>query len=331
MKIAEMHVWFRQYAQQMGMQNVRAILPEQIDTLINTATPDVIDEVVNRNVGTTNDRVITDNAKLASVNALRTLYKVKTLDITNSKKLSEYKLEPYTFNSDGIPNALYFVDFSIRYTTNDLSTLQAAVDTARAALTAAEQALANLPQDATPEQRAAAEAEVALASEAYNNAVTALNEAIETGTHTRWFPIRIVDDAYLADIINDWVLAPRMRTPAMVVYAKEGSNIESTFELYIGENEESGIAEIIKNYYIGQIRCSYIKAPNKVRYVSDIGGQNVDSDLPEQLQIPMLKHAVDLYRASISGSLFAAQQNQQENGRELSRNNARPENDGYQS
>ena len=31
MTIAEMHVWFRQYAQQMGMQNVRAILPEQID------------------------------------------------------------------------------------------------------------------------------------------------------------------------------------------------------------------------------------------------------------------------------------------------------------
>mgnify|MGYP006955536998 CR=1 FL=1 len=29
-----MHVMFRQYAQQMGMQNVRAILPEQIDLLI---------------------------------------------------------------------------------------------------------------------------------------------------------------------------------------------------------------------------------------------------------------------------------------------------------
>ena len=37
MTIAEMHVWFRQYAQQMGMQNVRAILPEQIDLLINNS------------------------------------------------------------------------------------------------------------------------------------------------------------------------------------------------------------------------------------------------------------------------------------------------------
>ena len=27
MNAAEMHIWFRQYAQQMGLQNVRAILP----------------------------------------------------------------------------------------------------------------------------------------------------------------------------------------------------------------------------------------------------------------------------------------------------------------
>ena len=81
MTIAEMHVWFRQYATQMGMQNVRAILPEQIDTLINTSIKDTIDEVVNRNVGTTNDRIITDNAKLANINALRTLYTVKTYTV----------------------------------------------------------------------------------------------------------------------------------------------------------------------------------------------------------------------------------------------------------
>ena len=45
MTISEMHVWFRQYAQQMGMQNVRAILPEQIDNLINTSIKDTIDGI----------------------------------------------------------------------------------------------------------------------------------------------------------------------------------------------------------------------------------------------------------------------------------------------
>ncbi len=347
MTIAEMHVWFRQYAQQMGMQNVRAILPEQIDNLINTSIKDTIDEVVNRNVGTTNDRVITDNSKLANINALRTLYKVKTIKFNTTdtpssiknKTVSQFVQEAFTFNSANIGNALYFVDFAIRY------------------------------WNGTDE--------------------TAVNLK-----KTRWFPIRIIDDSYLADVLNDWVLAPRMRTPVMVVYkdqvAEEDSldaavsntltaynnavttynevmadpestaeektaasvamtsaltayktavsnrnnyrsaNIEtSTFEIYFGENDS--IQSIASNYYIEEVRCSYIKKPNEVRYLSDIGGDNIDSDLPEQLQIPMLKHAVDLYRISIQGSLYANQQNAQQNQQELARNNARPDNDGYQS
>lgn len=278
MTISEMHVWFRQYAQQMGMQNVRAILPEQIDNLINTSTRDTIDEVVRSNVGTTSDRIITDNAKLANINALRTLYKVKTISVSDANMVASYKNDPYVFHSDTIgEGALYYVDFSVKY------------------------------------------------------------KITENGStsETRWFPIRIIDDAYLADVLNDWVLAPRMRTPAMVVYAKsstEDNNTEdSTFELYVGENDGNGIASVAAKANIEKIRCSYIKKPNEVRYLSDIGGTNVNSDLPEQLQIPMLKHAVDLYRASIQGSLFATQQQNQEQQRETARNNVRPDNEGYQS
>lgn len=282
MTIAEMHVWFRQYAQQMGMQNVRAILPEQIDNLINTAIKDTIDEVVRSNVGTTNDRVITDNSKLANINALRTLYKVKTISVADANKVSHYKNDPYTFHSDTIgEEALYYVDFSVKYKITEGSG---------------------------------------------NDVVT---------SETRWFPIRIIDDAYLADVLNDWVLAPRMRTPAMVVYAKSSTVannvVDSTFELYVGENDATGISAIAAKANIEKIRCSYIKKPNQVQYLSDVGGTNVNSDLPEQLQIPMLKHAVDLYRASIQGSLFSAQQNGQEQQRESVRNQARPDNEGYQS
>ena len=153
----------------------------------------------------------------------------------------------------------------------------------------------------------------------------------ENATFTRWFPIRIIDDAFLSDVLNDWVLSPRMRTPVMVVYAVDNDNEKSTFEIYVGENDGSGISTVAASKYVGQIRCSYIKKPAEVRYLSDIGGTNVNSDLPEQLQIPMLKHAVDLYRASIQGSLFANQQNGQEQQRENVRNNARPENEGFQS
>ena len=273
MTISEMHVWFRQYAQQMGMQNVRAILPEQIDNLINTAIKDTVDEVINKSVGTTNDRVITDNAKLANVNALRTLYRVKTYTPSPaSSTINTYANSPYSVTSKTIfstENVLYYVDFSIKY---DLG----------------------------------------------------------SSTESRLFPIRIIDDSYLADVLNDWVLAPRMRTPIMVIYNDDSSDAkDSKFDIYIGDN--SSISTITKVAKIKSIRCSYIKAPKQVAYLSDVGGTNVDCDLPEQLQIPMLKHAVDLYRVSINGSLYSNQQNAQQNQQEIARNNARPDNEGYQS
>lgn len=321
MTISEMHVWFRQYAQQMGMQNVRAILPEQIDNLINTSIRDTIDEIVRTNVGTTNDRIITDNAKLANINALRTLYKVHSM--TGIGESISDANTPYNFDSSEIADALYFVDFAVKYSVN--------------------------------------------------------------GSTTRWFPVRIIDDSYLADVLNDWVLAPRMRTPIMVVYKGTSSGLSAlqsrvatalatfnsaaadyassqtaanlsamnaaktaydaavaalntatsanaeitNFDIYFGENDS--IHDIAQSAELDSIRCSYIKKPNRVQYLSDVGGVNVNSDLPEQLQIPMLKHAVDLYRASIQGSLFASQQQGQEQQRENVRNNARPDNEGYQS
>ena len=280
MTTPEMHVWFRQYAQQMGMQNVRAILPEQIDNLINTSIKDTIDEVVNRNVGTTNDRVITDNAKLASINALRTLYRVTTVDVTDTTKVKNFGNEPFVLRTEDInfpdtDGVLYYVDFSIKY---------------------------NIGNNKT----------------------------------SRLFPIRIIDDSYLADVLNDWVLAPRMRTPVMVIYKDDeatGTDSENAnrFDIYLGENDSTDISGVANSATIAKIRCSYIKQPKRVAYLSDIGGTNKNSDLPEQLQIPMLKHAVDLYRASIQGSLFASQQQAQEQQRENVRNNARPDNEGYQS
>lgn len=326
MTISEMHVWFRQYAQQMGMQNVRAILPEQIDNLINTATDDTVDEVVNHNVGTTNARVITDNAKLANINALRTLYKVKTLPIGDSNPVSRYGNNPFAFTSAAIGEVRYFVDFSIRYSDGSIDITNkrtAYVNALNAYLLARDTYSAN-PTEANKTALNAA-------FNALSTAENALKTSIESTDLTRWFPIRVIDDAYLADILNDFVLAPRMRTPAMVVYASDISNVDSQFELYVGENLETGISAIADIKHIAEIRCSYIKKPNRVKYLSDVGGVNVDSDLPEQLQIPMLKHAVDLYRVSISGSLYANQQNAQQNQQELARNNARPDNEGYQS
>ena len=94
MNIAEMHVWFRQYAQQMGMQNVRAILPEQIDILINTSISDVVNQLIRENIGVVNDRVVTDNAKLNQINALRSLYKVAIIDMVPPEVVSPHASSP---------------------------------------------------------------------------------------------------------------------------------------------------------------------------------------------------------------------------------------------
>ena len=270
MTIAEMHVWFRQYAQQMGMQNVRAILPEQIDLLINTSITDTINQIITQNIGVTNDRVITDNSKIGQINALRSLYKVIEViaDPDNGDEpFSEgnidtiYNIVANFRDIDGEPGQefdyLYLVDLAINYKTS-------------------------------------------------------------TNKITNYFPVRLIDDAFLADTLNDFILKPRVRTPIAVIY-------NNKIQLYINDIVNTGLPQ---NLTPNVLRISYIGKPAKVAYLSDVGGTNVDCDLPEYMHVDILKHAVDLYRISISGALSGAQSQQQAQQQENVRNNYR--NDGGQ-
>ena len=270
MTIAEMHVWFRQYAQQMGMQNVRAILPEQIDLLINTSITDTINQIITQNIGVTNDRVITDNSKIGQINALRSLYKVIEViaDPDNGDEpFSEgnidtiYNIVANFGDIDGEPGQqfdyLYLVDLAINYKTS-------------------------------------------------------------TNKITNYFPVRLIDDAFLADTLNDFILKPRVRTPIAVIY-------NNKIQLYINDIVNTGLPQ---NLTPNVLRISYIGKPAKVAYLSDVGGTNIDCDLPEYMHVDILKHAVDLYRISISGALSGAQSQQQAQQQENVRNNYR--NDGGQ-
>ena len=270
MTIAEMHVWFRQYAQQMGMQNVRAILPEQIDLLINTSITDTINQIITQNIGVTNDRVITDNSKIGQINALRSLYKVIEViaDPDNGDEpFSEgnidtiYNIVANFGDIDGEPGQqfdyLYLVDLAINYKTS-------------------------------------------------------------ANKITNYFPVRLIDDAFLADTLNDFILKPRVRTPIAVIY-------NNKIQLYINDIVNTGLPQ---NLTPNVLRISYIGKPAKVAYLSDVGGTNVDCDLPEYMHVDILKHAVDLYRISISGALSGAQSQQQAQQQENVRNNYR--NDGGQ-
>lgn len=269
MTIQEMHEMFRQYSQQMGMQNVRAILPEQIDLLINNSINDTINQIVTQNIGVTNDRVITDNSKLNQVNALKSLYKVWkgtiTLPNPNTNYIASYNIPLLGFLPGGTYNSknttkdlaiqyIYIVDLSINYSKSNF--------------------ISNI------------------------------------------FPVRIVDDMYLADIVNDFLLAPKLRSPVASVH-------DDIIELYIDKPDKGKNPYTFDGMSVKELRLSYIAKPAVVKFLDDLGGTSVDCNLPEYLHVDIVKHAVELYRTAVAGSIAVTQQAQEAQQRENLRNNYR--------
>lgn len=315
MLLSDMHVWFRQMAQQMGIQNVRAILPEQIDLLINTSITDTINQLIKQNIGITNDRVITDNSKIGQINALRTLYRVKEIPmgINEGLTISEEINDSATRESSGSSEPLVLPTY---------------------ATFALEKSRANIGKLSTNFSSTVVENKLEMPSYmficdfsiSYKPASIGYKDRthtkyIEDGQETNFFPVRLIDDSYLADTLNDFILKPRLRSPIMVTYNS------GTFDLYIDKFTADGDNgyKLVNNLVPYLLRFSYIAKPATVKYSEDIDGENVECDLPEFMHIDILKHAVDLYRIAVSGSLQTAQQEEQNQQRENIRNNYRNE------
>jgi hypothetical protein len=300
MTIAEMHVWFRQYAQQMGLQNVRAILPEQIDLIINTSITDIINQIITQNIGITNDRIITDNSKIGQINALRSLYKValidcRSFDYDDNSFISRYYLN---LNEDRSKQVVEYYDMP---TAQGGSPRRVYKNTSTPATTYNskedfEEAVKNLENKG---QRVRVRYDLKFTALDYLYIVDTSIDYVSDAIKTNYYPIRIIDDAYLADTLNDFVLKPRRRSPIGVIYNNQ-------LDLYISEKSEPSNG--LQN---NNLRFSYIAKPAKVAYLVDLGGTNVDCDLPEYLHVDILKHAVDLYRIAVSGQLHNSQQQAQ--------------------
>lgn len=77
MTIKEMHKLFRTLSQQVGMEAVRAILPSEIDNLINQSIIGFVRNVLAKNANVQyRDRISIRANTIAPINALRTLYNV---------------------------------------------------------------------------------------------------------------------------------------------------------------------------------------------------------------------------------------------------------------
>ena len=310
MNLSEMHKWFRQYAQQMGMQNTRAILPEQIDRFINTSIHDYVNELIRSNLAITNDRVITDNAKIGTINALRGLYKTTTIALNGTSK-SNFDLDLEELNSGKISytldedtaygGILFFGDFAINYKKVTTGLYYSSSETK------------NVVYDSS------------------------------SPTPTNYFPIRVIEDQFLADTLQDFVLAPRLRSPIVIltdefIDSSDSDKRKIKISLYLGvpdggiSGDTRGTTTTNSLKFGGgfcpfKIRMSYLKNPTKVEYKADLGQDNIECDLPENTHIDILKHAVDLYRISVQGSLMSAQGQARNQNQEIARNNARDE--GY--
>lgn len=299
MTTAEMHQMFRNYAQQMGMQNVRAILPSQIDLLLNNSISDTVNQVIAQNIGTTSDRVITDNSKLNQVNALKSLYKVWKAKVQLPTAKTNY-IASYILPLDNFGIASEAKDTTIKKGDNIYAT-PGSVDNGK------------------PNK-----IEYFFLVDLSIDYIKAEGDSSFT---TNIFPIRLVDDQYLADVVNDFVMAPSLRSPVATIH-------DSTIELYI-DKPDTNTKTTPDAYKFGgglevnEIRLSYIGKPGIVKFNEDIGGTDVDCELPESMHVDIVKHAVDLYRTALNGGIVGAQGAKQQQQRENVRNNARDE--GYES
>lgn len=299
MNIPEMHVWFRQYAQQMGLQNVRAILPEQIDLVINTSITDIVNQIITQNIGATNDRIITDNSKIGQINALRSLYKVLLIDSRNFDKDDTSFIKRIYLNLLEDKSTPVIEYWRMPISTGTPIRLFDNHNTPVATLNSKEEFDNAIKNNTYPGEVIRLKYDLKFESLDYLYIVDASIDYINDNIKTNYFPIRMIDDVYLADTLNDFVLKPRRRSPIGVIYNNQ-------LDLYLGEKKEPG-----SNLVTNNIRFSYIAKPAKVAYLADLGGTNVDCDLPEYLHVDILKHAVDLYRIAVSGQLHTAQQQTQ--------------------
>ena len=115
-----MHVTFRELAQQMGMQTVRAILTEDIDICLRAAIIEKAQTVITENVGPLpyNDKIARQNAVISPINALRTLYKKGTVtenDITGEgTEVNPFKI---TISNEGV---MLYTGFKVSYNGNTI-------------------------------------------------------------------------------------------------------------------------------------------------------------------------------------------------------------------
>lgn len=110
MNINEMHIAFRTLGQQMGLQLVRAILPESIDEYLNDSIIEWARKRVQANVDSIyNDKITIQHNSISPINGLRSLYKQFFSVIGEDDKGNIIS------NLSLIENVMFYTSFEVNY------------------------------------------------------------------------------------------------------------------------------------------------------------------------------------------------------------------------
>lgn len=268
MTINDMHTAFYQYAQQMGMQNVRAILPKQVDILLNTSVSDIVNQLIKDNVGTRKDRAVVEPTKIGQTNALRPLYRNKVIKLFAIDGISILKnnidgLLGKIILDQNLYDYLYLIDCSIGY-----SNVMA-------------HGIANYNVRNVP---------VRIIDIAYLNET--LSDYILKPTYKS--PICVI-----YNIGNSHIPSQN---------PNDNYNLEIYFGNSISEANDTNGSENYHYYTIkthlvlNELKLTYIKKPN---IIDSTNGDKEYLDLPVSLHVDIVKHAVELYKAATSKSAYS--------------------------
>lgn len=115
-----MHNTFRTLGQQMGMQTIRAILPESIDVFINETINEKVRSVVVANSSTGfQDRVAIQDNAISPINYVRTLYRTATINVSPGEINGQF----YRVDIDNSirEKVMFYTSFAVVYGSIDLA------------------------------------------------------------------------------------------------------------------------------------------------------------------------------------------------------------------
>lgn len=234
-----MRVKFRQYAQQMGLQNYRTILDEQIDMLLDSSVHDTIDQILKEHIALTNDGAGETNSKLGQINAFRNLYKVEYLTLIKGD--GAYDHDRYY----AVIPANYYLYVDVDARIHYKPTGQAGY------------------------------------------------------TNHRMVNVRVIDAQRLGNTFNDANQKPSLNSPIATIIGDE-------IDMYVGDLPRKGNG----GDFAFDLLLHYIATPDSF---AEIATDVEYTSLPDYLHENIIKHAIDLHRISVAGSLYSSQAQQSQN------------------